>query len=70
MRLNAKSLESQALNAIVGLLVVSASVLCSAQNTAAPSNLPELVVQMGHSSSVHSVAFSPDGKTLASGSHD
>ncbi len=31
---------------------------------------PELVVQTGHVSFVNSVAFSPDGKTLASGSED
>ncbi|HYH85054.1 MAG TPA: caspase family protein [Pyrinomonadaceae bacterium] len=31
---------------------------------------PELVVQTGHYDSVNSVAFSPDGKTLASGSDD
>ena len=31
---------------------------------------PELVIQTGHASSVNSVAFSPDGKTLASGSSD
>lgn len=30
----------------------------------------DLVVQTGHSWSVKSVAFSPDGRTLASGSHD
>jgi WD40 repeat protein len=30
----------------------------------------ELVVQVGHSDNVHSVAFSPDGRTLASGSED
>jgi WD40 repeat protein len=31
---------------------------------------PELVVQTGHSSSIWTVAFSPDGKTLASGGVD
>lgn len=32
------------------------------------SQKPEIYVQTGHSSYVFSVAFSPDGKTLASGS--
>jgi WD40 repeat protein len=31
---------------------------------------PELKIQVGHSSHVMSIAFSPDGKTLASGSND
>jgi len=31
---------------------------------------PRLVVQTGHGSMVQSVAFSPDGKTLVSGSDD
>ena len=33
-------------------------------------NAPEIVVQMGHSNSVFSVAFSPDGNTIVSGSHE
>ncbi len=34
------------------------------------SQAPELVVQTGHSGIVNSVAFSPDGKTVASGGED
>ncbi len=37
---------------------------------AAQAQKLELVVQTGHSEIVSSVAFSPDGKVLASGSHD
>jgi WD40 repeat protein len=45
------------------LMILLAADLSSAQR-------PELVVQTGHSDSIDSVAFSPDGKTLASGSWD
>src|SRR5688572_17310166 len=31
---------------------------------------PQLVLQFGHSDPVRAIAFSPDGKTLASGSED
>jgi WD40 repeat protein len=45
------------------LMVLFAAELSEAQK-------PELVVQTGHSSRVNSVAFSPDGRVLASGSED
>src|SRR5207248_1470016 len=44
-------------------LLLFAPVICAAQR-------PELVVQTGHSDGVNAVAFSPDGRTLASGSRD
>jgi WD40 repeat protein len=37
---------------------------------AARGQKPELVVETGHTSTVKSIAFSPDGRTLASGSAD
>jgi WD40 repeat protein len=36
----------------------------------APADRPRLVLLTGHSAPVSSVALSPDGKTLASGSYD
>ena len=39
-------------------------------NSAAQDLKPELLVQTGHSSDVNSIAFSPDGKFIASGGRD
>jgi len=39
-------------------------------NSLLPAQEVELVVQQGHSSSVYTVSFSPDGKIIASGSSD
>jgi len=55
--------------ALPGVLVLTSAV-CWGQNVAGPSSPPELVVQTGHSDVVGGVAFSPDGKLLASASRD
>ncbi|OGW43713.1 MAG: hypothetical protein A2X57_06355 [Nitrospirae bacterium GWD2_57_8] len=39
-------------------------------STAFAGEKPEVFVQMGHSKSIYSVAFSPDGRSVVSGSHD
>ena len=45
------------------LLILAAAQLATAQR-------PELIVQTGHPDAVQAIAFSPDGRTLASGSWD
>lgn len=58
----------------VALLVVLAMTFyksCATRSTQpSPSARPELVLQTGHSSEVYALAFSTDGRTLASGSWD
>jgi hypothetical protein len=51
---------------ILAILAVLYACLCTAQ----AQDQPEIFPQLGHSSPVASVAFSPDGKALASGSWD
>lgn len=54
------------------VLCLSAAAACTqhtSQSSSIASQAP-LVVQAGHSGIVFSVAFSPDGKTLAGGSDD
>lgn len=46
------------------------SLLCLVNTVLAQELQPEFVLQNGHSGGVNAVAFSPDGKTLASGSVD
>jgi WD40 repeat protein len=47
------------------------AILLAASALAAPTTATqELATLKGHDNSVYSVAFSPDGKTLASGSFD
>lgn len=55
----------------VFLLAIATIGICSAQDAPThPNESLRLVVQTGHSNNVASVAFSPDGKTLISGSAD
>ena len=49
---------------LAGLAILLLASACDAQTR------QELATLKGHDGSVHSVAFSPDGKTLASGSGD
>jgi WD40 repeat protein len=59
-----------ALSTIVCLLSGWAVTLMAQQKLDLPSARPELVLQIGHTGKVNAVAFSPDGKTLASGGDD
>ncbi len=54
----------------INIMLCLALVLMNLSEPCLAESKPHLVVQTGHSTQVMSVAFSPDGKNLASGSAD
>src|SRR4051812_37264599 len=65
-RLALKNISGTAL-----VLCVAVAIVCGVLIARAPlPEAPELFIQQGHSGPVNSVAWSPDGRTLASGSYD
>ena len=59
-----------AMHTTLHLLVVLVTFCIPPASISATDHSAELFLQLGHSRSVNAVAFSPDGKTLASGSAD
>src|SRR4051794_25058556 len=53
---------------LTGFLVIASLLLCVTPICRAQR--PELIAQTGHTDSIYSVAYSPDGRTLASGGVD
>ena len=51
-------------------LIINCQLLIINSESIAQNVKPELVVQIGHSRGIYSVAFSPDGKYALSGSED
>lgn len=68
--MNRISVPALALRVVCLAVVVSWSISLKAQNVQQQKQQAELYIQTGHTDAVLSIAFSPDGKTLASASSD
>src|SRR5262245_39843635 len=65
-----RHLVGRSLPILAALLSICLLAAGSAQTPAPPAKLDVVHTLKGHSELVHSVAFSPDGKLLATGSFD
>ena len=65
-----QKLAAQIILGTILVLALGAAIWSGVLIAQAPANSPEIFLQLGHSNTVTSVAWSPDSQTLASASSD